>query len=84
LRQAVQSAATCGLGLAIRGIFEPFYTTKSQGLGIGSSISRSIIQAHNGRLWAQRNKDASGITVHFTLPVREELAPESDPGEPRA
>jgi C4-dicarboxylate-specific signal transduction histidine kinase len=76
-----------GVGLSeedLQTIFEPFYTTKSHGMGIGLSISRSIIQAHNGRLWAERNKDASGITVHFTLPVREGLAAEGDPGEPRA
>jgi PAS domain S-box-containing protein len=76
-----------GIGLSeedLQTIFEPFYTTKSHGMGIGLSISRSIIQAHNGRLWAERNKDASGITVHFTLPVREGLAAEGDPGEPRA
>ena len=76
-----------GAGLTevdLQRIFEPFYTTKPQGMGIGLSISRSIVQAHYGRLWAERNKDASGITVHFTLPVREGLAPESDPGEPRA
>jgi signal transduction histidine kinase len=61
-----------GVGLPeedLQAIFEPFYTTKSQGMGIGLSISRSIIQAHNGRLWAQRNLDAPGITAHFTLPV---------------
>jgi signal transduction histidine kinase len=76
-----------GIGLPeqdLQTIFEPFYTTKSQGMGIGLSISRSIIQAHNGRLWAERNKDAPGITVHFTLPVREGLAAEGAPGEPRA
>jgi PAS domain S-box-containing protein len=73
-----------GIGLPdeeLQAIFEPFYTTKSQGMGIGLSISRSIIQAHNGRLWAQRNQDAPGITVHFTLPVREESAAEGEPGE---
>jgi two-component system sensor kinase FixL len=62
-----------GIGLAeenLQTIFEPFYTTNSQGMGIGLSISRSIIQAHNGCLWAERNKDASGLTIHFTLPVR--------------
>lgn len=76
-----------GIGLPeenLQTIFEPFYTTKSQGMGTDLSISRSIIQAHNGRLWAERNKDASGLTVHFTLPVREGLEPESDPDEPRA
>jgi C4-dicarboxylate-specific signal transduction histidine kinase len=74
-----------GIGLPeedLQTIFEPFYTTKSQGMGIGLSISRSIIQAHNGRLWAERNKDAPGITVHFTLPVREGLAANGDPDEP--
>jgi C4-dicarboxylate-specific signal transduction histidine kinase len=76
-----------GVGLPeqdLQTIFEPFYTTKSQGMGIGLSISRSIIQAHSGRLWAERNKDASGLTVHFTLPAREGLAAEGDRGEPRA
>jgi PAS domain S-box-containing protein len=76
-----------GVGLPeedLQAIFEPFYTTKSQGMGMGLSISRSIIQAHNGRLWAERNKGTAGITVHFTLPVREGFAAEADPGEPRA
>jgi PAS domain S-box-containing protein len=76
-----------GVGLPeqdLQTIFEPFYTTKSQGMGIGLSISSSIIQAHSGRLWAERNKDASGLTVHFTLPAREGLAAEGDRGEPRA
>jgi|GEM_PF-530135 len=50
-------------------IFEPFYTTKPQGTGVGLSISRSIIEAHSGRLWAQRNQGAPGIAVHFVLPV---------------
>ena len=69
LHVAVQDS---GIGLPeedLQRIFEPFYTTKSQGMGVGLSISRSIIQAHNGRLWAERNKDAPGITVHFTLPI---------------
>jgi signal transduction histidine kinase len=69
LHVAVQDS---GIGLPeedLQRIFEPFYTTKSQGMGVGLSISRSIIQAHNGRLWAERNKDAPGITVHFTLPM---------------
>jgi PAS domain S-box-containing protein len=49
-------------------VFEPFYTTKSAGLGMGLSISRSIIEAHGGRLWATRNP-THGSTFHFTLPV---------------
>jgi PAS domain S-box-containing protein len=76
-----------GVGLPeveLQTIFEPFYTTKPQGMGIGLSISRSIVRAHNGGLWAERNKEASGITVHFTLPVRDGFAGEADPGAPRA
>jgi signal transduction histidine kinase len=87
-RQEVHVAVRdSGVGLPeedLQTIFEPFYTTKSQGMGIGLSISRSIIQAHDGRLWAQRNADAPGITVHFTLPVRGGITAGSDPDEPRA
>ena len=48
-------------------IYEPFYTTKSDGMGMGLAISRSIIQAHGGRLWASLNED-KGCTFQFTLP----------------
>ncbi len=49
-------------------IFEPFFTTKPEGMGMGLAISRSILQAHNGRLWASVNREG-GCTFHFTLPV---------------
>jgi two-component system sensor kinase FixL len=54
-------------------IFQPFYTTKRDGLGMGLSISRSIIEAHGGRLLAENNPDR-GATFYFTVPVGERRA----------
>ncbi|KAE8756803.1 PAS domain S-box protein [Paraburkholderia madseniana] len=49
-------------------IFKPFFTSKPQGLGLGLSISRSIIDMHRGRLWAENNNDR-GATFYVALPV---------------
>lgn len=63
----------CDRGKGIDGedldkVFEPFFTTKPEGMGMGLAISRSIIQAREGRLWASANQN-QGCTFHFTLPV---------------
>jgi PAS domain S-box-containing protein len=54
-------------------IFEPFFTTKASGMGIGLSVSRTIIEAHGGRLWAQNNA-TEGATFRFTLPTEDKAA----------
>ncbi|MHA2315616.1 MAG: sensor histidine kinase, partial [Candidatus Hermodarchaeia archaeon] len=67
--QVVVSDTGCGLSAeSTDRIFEPFFSTNSQGLGIGLSISRSIIEAHGGRIWAESNP-AGGATFRFTLPM---------------
>jgi C4-dicarboxylate-specific signal transduction histidine kinase len=63
----------CGLGLdeqVLKHMFEPFYTTKVHGMGIGLAISRSIIEGHGGRIWAER-KPVCGAIFKFRLPFGE-------------
>ncbi len=63
------SDAGCGLPAGeIERVFEPFVTTKPQGLGLGLAVCRTIVVAHRGRLWAENNA-GPGATFHFTLPV---------------
>lgn len=67
----VVSVADRGSGVAVEDmerIFEPFVTTKANGLGLGLSICRTIIQAHSGRLWAENRQDG-GAVFSFLLPV---------------
>ena len=67
VRLSVQDA---GVGLdpqTLDRLFEVFYTTKQDGMGIGLSVSRSIIEGHRGRLWAEPN-DGPGATFSFSIP----------------
>jgi signal transduction histidine kinase len=60
-----------GVGLDVHSLtklFEAFYTTKTDGMGIGLSVSRSIIERHHGRLWAEAN-DGPGATFAFAIPA---------------
>lgn len=66
------SVKDVGVGLGSHNtekFFEAFYTTKSSGMGIGLSVSRSIIESHDGRLWATPN-DGPGATFSFSIPCR--------------
>jgi len=77
VRLTVQDA---GVGLDPQGLdrlFEAFYTTKSGGMGMGLSVSRSIIESHHGRLWASPN-DGPGATFSFSIP----RASEGETGAP--
>jgi two-component system sensor kinase FixL len=49
-------------------IFDPFFTTKPDGMGIGLAVSRTIVEAHRGRLWAE-NRNGGGAAFRFTLPI---------------
>jgi C4-dicarboxylate-specific signal transduction histidine kinase len=67
IRVSVQDS---GVGIApevLARLFEPFFTTRSKGMGMGLSISRSIIEGHGGQLWVESD-GSHGSTFHFTLP----------------
>jgi signal transduction histidine kinase len=65
------SVRDAGVGLSpqsLESLFDPFYTTKSGGMGIGLFVSRSIVERHEGRLWAERNAGGPGATFAFSIP----------------
>jgi PAS domain S-box-containing protein len=61
-------------------IFDPFFTTKPGGLGMGLAISRSILQAHDGRIWARPNDGCGGVTFSFAIPVARRVGSRSGAG----
>ena len=52
----------------LKEIFEPFFTSKAEGMGMGLSIARTIVEAHNGLIWA-KNRDHGGATFRIKLPL---------------
>jgi signal transduction histidine kinase len=75
-QQVLVGVTDCGVGISAENadrLFNPFFTTKSGGMGMGLSICRSIMEAHGGLLWATANI-AHGATFQFTLPVNADTA----------
>jgi signal transduction histidine kinase len=74
--QLLISVTDTGVGLPTDPdqIFNPFFTTKSQGTGLGLAITRSIVEAHGGRIWATSNNLGGGATFYFTLPSKVAVA----------
>ena len=75
-RQVLIAVQDSGVGIdpqSARGIFEAFYTTKANGMGMGLSICRSIVESHGGTIWASPN-EGPGATFQFALPSRLEQA----------
>lgn len=71
----VVSVADRGRGLADPGqLFQPFYTTKSDGMGLGLAICRTVIESHGGRLWAEP-RESGGTCFHFRLPLAGDTGP---------
>ena len=71
-KEATVSVKDSGIGIDLEivpRLFEKFASKSFQGTGLGLFISRSIIEAHGGRMWAENNSDGKGATFYFTLPI---------------
>ena len=78
LRMTVRDAGTGFDRQIMDKLFDAFYTTKSDGMGIGLSVSRSIVERHHGRLWAEPN-DGPGATFSFSIPLTPETVTDPVP-----
>jgi two-component system sensor kinase FixL len=68
------AVSDCGTGIPVDRlphVFDPFFSTKKDGMGLGLSLARSIVEAHGGHIWVENNSPA-GATFRFALPVRSE------------
>jgi signal transduction histidine kinase len=75
------SVRDAGVGVApqsMNKLFDAFYTTKCDGMGIGLAVSRSIIERHEGRIWAEPN-DGPGATFSFSIPSGPESVTDAAP-----
>jgi PAS domain S-box-containing protein len=80
--QVCLSVRDTGVGIdpeSLDRLFGAFMTTKSGGMGIGLFVSRSIIDRHQGHIWAERNEDGPGSTFSFSIPRAAELVPDATP-----
>jgi PAS domain S-box-containing protein len=74
--KALVSICDSGIGIAedmLDRVFDGFYTTKPQGLGVGLEVCRSIMESHGGRIWAEANPDR-GVTFHCALPLEDKAS----------
>ena len=77
MRLSVQDAGVGFEPQTLERLFQTFYTTKEDGMGIGLSVSRSIIENHHGRMWATPN-DGPGVTFSFSIPCVVDPKPDVD------
>ena len=72
-KQIIVSIKDEGVGIdntILPRIFSKFVSKSENGIGLGLYISKSIIEAHGGKIWAEKNKDGKGVTFNFTIPFR--------------